>query len=413
MKAYHIAMETYFPSYAIKVNFNDWLTAFEQLSKALDKKKKVGKKVIFLDELPWLATKKSDFLSALSWFWNSWAVKKKVVLIICGSAASWMISNVIGDKGGLHNRVTKLLKVDPFNLYETSLFLKSKGINLSQYQMAQIYMTIGGVPMYLDFLKPGLTAVQNIQMLCFDQNGFLRNEFNRLFVSLFDNHHNHVNIVEVLAQKKAGMTRQEIIARGNMTNGGMLTKVLNELKLAGFIDEYSAIEKIEKNTIFRLVDPYTLFFLTFMKDKTKTNKFTLTNFSDLPSWKPWSGYAFENLCIYHIDHVKAALSIKGMTTSIASFAAKPKDGMPGAQIDLLINRNDQSINVCEMKFSSNAYALTKSDIQNIDKKKQVLSYHLKSKKHLFTTLITTHAIAKNAYSQDIDQLVLLEHLFVN
>jgi uncharacterized protein len=405
-------MEEYLPSKVKNKKTKTWLSAFKLLGDALDKKKKKSKIVVFIDELPWLATKRSGFLTALSWFWNTWATKRNVLVIICGSAASWMIDNVIGDKGGLHNRVTRLLKLEPFNLFETEKFLTAKNIKLNRYQITQLYMTIGGIPMYLDMIKKNISAVQNIQALCFNTEGFLKTEFDRLFASLFDNYATHVNIVETLAKKKMGMTRQELIEKSKMSNGGMLTKVLNELKHSGFIEEYGCLGKIEKDSLFRLVDAYSLFYLTYIQKLTKTANYSFTNFNDLPSWKTWTGYAFENVCFAHINQIKMALSINGISSSIASFIAKPKDGLAGTQIDLLIDRNDNCMNVCEMKFASNTYTITKADIKNIESKKEVLTYHSKTKKHLFTTLVTTHAITDNEYKiNDINQVVLLDDLF--
>ncbi len=405
-------MEAYLPSKIKNKKPTTWLSAFKLLGEALDKKKKKSKIVIFIDELPWVATKRSGFLTALSWFWNSWAVKKNALVIICGSAASWMIDNVIGDKGGLHNRVTRLLKLAPFSLFETEAFLTSKNIKLNRYQIAQLYMTMGGIPMYLDMVKKNLSAIQNIQALCFNVEGFLKTEFDRLFSSLFDNYETHVNIVETLAKKKMGMTRQELVEKSKMTNGGMLTKVLKELKHSGFVEEYGCLGKIEKDSLFRLVDAYSLFYLTYIQKLTKTANYTFTNFNDLPSWKTWTGYAFENVCFAHIYQIKKALSINGISSSIASFIAKPKDGLAGTQIDLLIDRNDNCMNVCEMKYASNTYSITKVDIKSIETKKQVLTYHTKTKKHLFTTLVTTHAVTNNEYKlNDINQVVLLDDLF--
>jgi uncharacterized protein len=405
-------MEKYFPSKTKYKKPKTWLSAFKLLGDALDKKKKKSKLVVFIDELPWLATKRSGFLTALSWFWNTWATKRNVLVIICGSAASWMIDNVIGDKGGLHNRVTRLLKLEPFNLFETEKFLHSKNVKLNRYQITQLYMTIGGIPMYLDMIKKNISAVQNIQALCFNTEGFLKTEFDRLFASLFDNYGTHVNIVETLAKKKMGMTRQELIEKSKMSNGGMLTKVLNELKHSGFIEEYGCLGKIEKDSLFRLVDAYSLFYLTYIQKLTKTAKYTFTNFNDLVSWKIWTGYAFENVCFAHINQIKMALSINGISSSIASFIAKPKEGLSGTQIDLLIDRNDNCMNVCEMKFASSNYTITKADVKNIDSKKEVLIYHSKTKKHLFTTLVTTHAISDNEYKLNyINQVILLDDLF--
>ncbi|MEZ4852095.1 MAG: ATPase [Bacteroidia bacterium] len=102
-----------------------------------------------------------------------------------------------------------------------------------------------------------------------------------------------------------------------------------------------------------------------------------------------------------------------MASSIASFVAKPKDGLPGTQIDLLIDRSDQSINVCEIKFSEEDYIITKKDVENIQTKKQVFRYHTKTKKHLFTTIITTMGVVENTHKlNSIDQVVKMNDLFL-
>lgn len=413
LQGFIYALESAFPLMEIKEKPRSWLAAFHALSKALEgkNKKEKEKMVVFLDELPWLATKKSGFITGLSWFWNSWAVNKNIVLVICGSAASWMIDKIINDRGGLHNRVTELILLQPFSLAETEAFMKSRNIRLNRYQIAQIYMAMGGVPMYLDRLKPGLSAVQNIQEICFLPSGYLRNEFDRLFASLFENSEKHVDIVRALASKRMGMSRAEIIAKTKFTNGGMLTAVLNELHQSGFIEIYADFGKRKQMSIYRLNDPYSLFYLTFIEKVTANKKIDFTRLSDLPNYKSWSGYAFENLCFGHIGAIRKALGISGIFTSISSFVAKPKDGLSGAQIDLLID-SDQSINLCEIKFAQSDYTLSKSDVKNLENKKQVFRYHTKSKKHIFTTLITTFGVTDNANRLNhVDQTIVLDDLF--
>ncbi len=413
IQGFMYALESAFPLFEVKEKPRSWLAAFHTLSKALESKNKQEKMVVFLDELPWLATKKSGFITGLSWFWNSWAVNKNIVLVICGSAASWMIDKIINDRGGLHNRVTELMLLRPFNLAETEAFIKSRHIRLNRYQIAQIYMTMGGVPMYLDRLEAGLSAVQNIQKVCFSPNGYLRNEFDRLFSSLFENAEKHIDVVRGLASKRMGMTRAEIIAKTKLSNGGMLTKVLNELHQSGFIEIYADFGKRKQMSVYRLNDPYSLFYLTFIEKVGANKKIDFTRLSDLPNYKSWSGYAFENLCFGHIDAIRKALGISGIFTSVSSFVAKPKDGLSGAQIDLLIDRGDQSINLCEVKFSKSEYTFSKSDIKNVENKKQIFQYHTKSKKHIFTSLITTFGVTDNANRLNhVDQVVVLEDLFV-
>jgi AAA+ ATPase superfamily predicted ATPase len=412
LENFSLRMGKHFPHYNLETIPTSWLQAFDHLSQALESLDKKAKMVVFLDELPWLATRKSGFLVGLSYFWNSWAVKKNVVLVICGSAASWMIKKVINDRGGLHNRVTRLLYLYPFTLAETEAYCKARKIKLNRFQILQLYMVMGGIPMYLDQVKPGLSAFQNIQNICFSPTGYLRNEFERLFASLFSGYQNHVAIIRALAIKRMGLTRTEIIKTTKLANSGKLTDMLFELETSGFITIYSGYGKKTKDSLYRLTDAYSLFYLTFLEPLGKNTHMDFTRLSDLSPWKTWSGYTFENICLKHIDQIRKALSIAGIASSIASFTARPKDGLPGTQIDLLIDRSDQTINVCEIKFSGEDYLLTKKDIDNIQTKKQVFRHRTQTKKHLFTTLITTMGLVQNSHALNtVDQLVTLDDLF--
>jgi hypothetical protein len=403
----------YFPDFPIRNKPGSWIEAFDLLGQALETVKKAEKKIVFLDELPWLDTKRSNFIAGLNYFWNSWAVNQHIVVVICGSAASWMIKKVINDRGGLHNRVTRRLFLYPFTLAETEEYCQSRQINLNRFQLLQIYMVMGGIPMYLEQLKPGLSAVQNIQEICFSADGYLYDEFDRLFASLYDNHQQHIAIVRALASRRNGLTRQEIIASSKFTNGGMLTDILNELEQSGFISIYNGYGKRVKESLFRLTDFYAHFYLTFIEPLGKHSKTDFKQLSDLPKWKSWSGYAYENLCLTHIDQIRKALGINGISSAISSFVAAPKDGFSGTQIDLLIDRSDQCINVCEIKFSSSPYEVTKSDVENMATKKAVFQHHTKTKKHLFMTLIGTFEVVNNSNRiNHIDKVVTLDDLFV-
>lgn len=402
----------YFPDFPIRQKPSSWIEAFDLLGQALETLKKTDKKIVFFDELPWLDTKRSNFVAGLSYFWNSWAVNQHIVVVICGSAASWMIKKIINDRGGLHNRVTRRLFLYPFTLAETEEYCQAKQINLNRFHLLQIYMVMGGIPMYLEQLKKGLSAVQNIQEICFSPDGYLYDEFERLFSSLFDNYPQHIGIIRALATRRNGLTRQEIIASTKFTNGGMLTDMLNELEQSGFISIYNGYGKRVKESLYRLTDFYTHFYLTFIEPLGKHSKVDFKQLSDLPKWKSWSGYAYENICLTHIDQIRKALGINGISSAISSFVAAPKDGFSGTQIDLLIDRSDQSINVCEIKFSSNPYEVTKKDVDNIANKKAVFQHHTKTNKHLFSTLITTFNVVNNSNRINyIDQVITQDELF--
>jgi AAA+ ATPase superfamily predicted ATPase len=413
LQNFNFGIRNFFPDHEVEKQPKSWLEAFFLLAQLLKEKKKKEKLVVFFDELPWLASKRSGFIKALGWFWNSWAVDQKIIVIICGSAASWMIEKIINDKGGLHNRVTRLISLAPFNLGETEAFLKSKNIHLNRYQITQLYLAMGGIPMYLEQVKEGLSAVQNIQAICFQKDGYLRNEYDRLFASLFDNAENHLKIIKALASKKIGMTRKEIIKTSKIKNGGTLSTILNELNQSGFIEIYAGYGKRKQLSLYRLTDPYTLFYLNFLDSLGNNTMKDFTKLSDLQNYKSWSGYAFENICLMHIDQIRKALGISGIYTSISSFFARPKDGLKGAQIDLLIDRSDHSINLCEIKFSTKDYVLTKKEVTNIENKKKVFQYHTKSNKHLFTTIITTFGLVNNQHRiNHVDQVILLNDLFI-
>jgi hypothetical protein len=406
-------MGKHFPGFQLKSRPVNWPEAFHWLGQALESLEKKEKLVIFFDELPWLGSRRSGFISGLGYFWNNWASRQNIVVVICGSAASWMIKKVINDKGGLHNRVTRLLFLHPFSLAETEEYCRARQINLDRFHLLQIYMVMGGVPMYLDLLKPGLSAVQNIQMICFAQGGFLRNEFERLFASLFESHQQHIAIVRALASKRSGMTRQELLKNTTLTNGGMLTELLEELEKSGFISIYNGYGKKIKESLYRLSDFYSHFYLTFIEPLGKHSRVDFTQLSDLPKWKTWSGYAYENICLAHVDQIRKALGISGISSSVASFVAAPKDGLGGAQIDLLIDRSDQSINLCEVKFSTSAYEVTKQDAEDFANKKAVFRYHTKTNKHLFLTLITTFSAINNSHKiNHVDHVLTQDDLFM-
>jgi len=412
LQNFNFAFHNFFPDHRMDEKPKSWLEAFFLLSKALEETNNAKKMVVFLDELPWLASKRSGFITGLGWFWNSWAVNQNIVVVICGSAASWMIEKIINDKGGLHNRVTQLVSLSPFSLGETEAFLKAKNIYLSRYQIAQLYLAMGGIPMCLDQIRPSLSAVQNIQAICFQKDGYLRKEFDRLFSSLFENSENHLKIIRVLASKKIGMTRNEIIKAAKLKNGGTLTTILDELNQSGFLEIYAGYGKKKQLSLYRLTDPYTLFYLTFIESIGANAKVDFTKLSDLQNYKSWSGYAFENICLMHIDQIRNALGISGIYTSIFSFVTKARDGLPGAQIDLLIDRGDHSINLCEIKYSNKEYEVTRKDVTNIQSKKRVFQHHTKTNKHIFTSIITTFGVVKNKHQlNQVDQVVVLDDLF--
>lgn len=383
-----------------------WLEAFEQLKAHIELSKE-EKKVIFIDELPWLDTPKSNFISVLEHFWNHWAsARKDILLVVCGSAASWMINKLINNRGGLHNRLTKRIKLNPFNLKETEDFLHYKGIILERYQIVQLYMAFGGIPYYLDEIVKGESAAQNIERICFSESGALRNEFNVLFKSIFNNYSKHEQIVKALATKNAGLLRTEILDQLKLKDGGSISKTLSELEESGFIRKYKSFNKKVNQNVYQLTDFYSLFYLKFILN----SKIDPDNWINFMSDANWTGYAYELLWLQHINQIKQNLGIIGVFSNTATWHGATDLGK--AQIDLLLDRKDQIINICEAKFSISEFVISKEYATNLRKKIAIFTEATKTKKTVFLTILTTFGLKENENSLGLVQNTLtLENLF--
>ena len=392
----------------------NWLQAFAILQQYLSGKLGQKKAVVFIDEFPWLHTQRSGFLSAFEHFWNTWASRQvNLVIVICGSAASWMIENIVHNKGGLHNRITRQIRLLPFDLAETEAYLKSRGLNLDRYQVLQLYMAMGGIPQYLKGAQAGESAAQNLDRLCFVKDGPLKTEFKNLYRSLFENSQHHEAVVRALAKRKQGLTRNEIIEECGLSSGGTATKILAELEESGFITQYTPLQKTAKDSIYKLTDEYSLFYLKFIEGSRPTGGGTWLRLSTGASYQSWSGFAFEALCQKHVLQIKKALGIEGVLTETSVWRYTSKEANEtGAQIDLLIDRQDLCINLCEMKFSTSEFAIDKRYAQELTTKLQVFRERTKIKKTLFLTMITTYGVKRNDYYVGLVQSELkMEALF--
>lgn len=406
LSLFHAELTKYFPTSEVVLPTENWFTAFRQLMAALEKSPKNEKKVIFIDELPWVDTRNSNFLSGLEHFWNGWAsARNDILLIVCGSAASWMVNHLLNNKGGLHNRVTERIKLEPFNLKETEQFLAYNGLNYDKYQIVLLYMVFGGIPFYLEKVKKGWSAMQNINELCFERNAPFRTEYDNLYASLFNKYERHIAVIEALAQKNKGLTRVEILKISKLPNGGSLTRILKELEESSFIRRYQSFSKKGKENLYQLIDLYSLFYLNFIKKSSSDDEHFWINLLNTPKFNAWSGYAFEMVCLHHIPNIKQALGISGVQTSVATWQSET------AQIDLLIDRKDQVINLCEMKFSIQEFSINKSYAANLRNKIGSFREKTKSKKSIFLTMITTYGVADNQYKYLIQNDLKMDILF--
>jgi hypothetical protein len=391
----------------------NWIDAFRMLSDHLTKVLKKHPIVILFDELPWLCTRKSKFLQAFGHWWNTWASRNPLVkVVICGSAASWMIRNIINDRGGLHNRVTRRIRLLPFTLQETELFFHHHGVKLDRYQVLQLYMAMGGVPQYLKQIKKGESAAQTIDKLCFTKNGMFKTEFGELYKSLFAHAENHEAIVRALSKKAKGMSRAEVIAACGFTTGGWTSELFDELEQSGFITSYIPFDRTLRDAIYKLTDEYSLFYLKFIEGAKATGAGTWLRISKTQSYISWSGFAFEAVCQKHIQQIKNALGIGGVYTEASGWRYSPKNGQTGVQIDLLLDRADHTINLCEMKFASKEFTIDKKYAGELQNKVNVFEEETKTKKTIFTTMITTYGVKANEHSiAKVQAEVIMDDLF--
>ena len=390
----------------------NWFDAFHALENFLGSLP-TGKKIVFIDELPWMDTPKADLVSALEHFWNGWAsARKDIVLVVCGSATSWIVSKIANNYGGLHNRLTRQIQVKPFTLHECELYAQARELGMNRRQILETYMVLGGVPFYWSLLQRELSWAQNIDYLFFSETAELRNEFGALYSSLFRNPQIYIQIVNALGSKKIGMTRGGIAEALGEDNGGTLSHALSDLEQCGFIRAYNSIGKRRKDTIYQLIDNYTLFYFKFIQvNRQKDAKFWSRSLKK-PIYSAWSGLAFERVCLLHIEQIKAALGIAGVISNVYSwtYKAQGKDET-GVQIDMLIDRDDNVIDLCEMKFASDKYEIKKGYDEELRHKSNVFQTKTGTRKAVNIVVISTYGLTKNAYASDIQGQVIMDDLF--
>lgn len=389
----------------------NWIDAFDMLASLLSRSTDT-KKVVFIDEIPWLDAPRSSFLPALEHFWNGWAsARKDILLIICGSATSWIINKVINNHGGLHNRLTHRISLQPFTLNECELYSNSLHLEFNRRQIMECYMIMGGIPFYWSKLKRGLSLVQNIDHLFFSRDGELRKEFSHLYASLFSNPEPYIQVIQILSGKKAGMTRNAIIAEMHKNGNGQLSTILTDLESCGFIRKYHSIGMKTKNAIYQLIDNYTLFYYKFIDGNTVNDEHLWSKIHETPTFYNWSGLAFERVCLLHSRMIKEKMGIGGVISSEYSWQVQATDEHPGVQIDLLIDRNDDVINLCEMKYTKDPFLIDASYDEALRRKRAVFRQVTNTSKSVFITLITSSGIVKNAFSNDIQNIIESDDLF--
>lgn len=414
---FSIALQKYSKAPTICLHRN-WLLAFHALATYLETLPE-GNKYVFIDELPWMDTPRSGFIAALENFWNSWAVlRNDIKLIVCGSATSWMINNLIHNRGGLHNRLTHHIQVNPFTLHECEAYFAAYNFGYSRKQIAECYMVMGGIPYYMSMLDRSISLAQNIDQMFFADNAELANEFDDLYRALFRKSATHVAVVTALATKGIGMTRQELVSATDVTDNGLFSTILEELQQCGFIRAYepftngraTATQRQSRDTLFQLIDFYTLFYFKFVRNNRYRDPHFWSTSLNSAVHNAWAGLSFEMLCLSHVETIKQALGISGVQTLVCSWRSAEKSGN-GAQIDLLIDRKDETVNLCEIKFCNDEYAIDNDYEQRLRRKVNTFMAETKTNKSVILTMITTFGIKENKYSDMVQKRIVLNDLF--
>lgn len=390
----------------------NWGDAFSELKRFITNLTE-GKKIIFLDELPWMDAPRSGFLSELESFWNGWAsARKDIVLVVCGSSTSWMVKKIIKNKGGLHNRLNHRISLKPFSLGLCEKLALSRGLALNRKQMLEAYMIFGGVPYYWSLLQRGTSITQEVDRLIFSPDGELHDEFEMLYASLFKKPEPYIRVIELLARKKMGMTRLEILEAGGFEDNGSFSDILNDLEWCGFIRSYTMMGYRTKSVIFQLIDHYTLFYYEFI-DSSRQGSNYWKSMIGTPKHNTWCGLAFERTSLWHTDQIKKKLGISGILTNEYAWRYIPdeKGDIRGTQIDLLIDRSDGIIDVCEIKYSKDIYAITSNYAIEIARKRDVLQSVTGTKNAVHSIMITTYGVTKNEHWDEIQAEILLDDLY--
>ncbi|MBQ6227365.1 MAG: ATP-binding protein [Prevotella sp.] len=389
----------------------NWEEAFDELRTLIESKPDNERKVIFFDEMPWIDTPRSSFIDALEYFWNAWAAQRSDILFIaCGSATSWMVNRLVKNKGGLHNRITEQVYLRPFRLGECEEYLHDNGCYWDRYTIMQCFMAMGGVPYYLGLLNPEQSLAQNIDRLFFSKNAPMQEEFDELFNALFIHADKYITVMKSLSAQRKGLLRSEIIEKTKLS-GGELTRILENLTRCDFVETYNQYKSSVRNTLYRVSDPYTLFYYKFLATNNSKDNHWWTNNMNTHSVEAWEGFSFEMVCRIHLEQIKMKLGISGISTETSTWRKIGEGPEKGAQIDLVIDRSDRVINLCEMKFSETPFTITKDYEEKLRLRMAIFKESTKTRKSVVNTMVTTYGVLPGKHSSIIHSEVILDDLF--
>jgi hypothetical protein len=377
-------------------------------------KRRKTKQVIFFDEVPWLASRRSGFLSAF----RSLLEQLGVATAAADRRAVRIGGVVDAAQAGARSRRAAQPR-DPAPARRAvrprrggRAVARPRRRSRRVPDRRAVHGDGRHPPTTWPRCAPGESAAQNIDRLCFARDGFLRTEFGSLYASLFERAERHEAVVRVLARHRRGRSRTDLLTAAGLGSGGAATKVLDELEESGFITQLPRLGRARRDATYWLADEYSLFYLTWIEPQRATADSVWLRKQGTPAWRAWSGLAFEAMCLKHVPAIKRALGIAGVETVTASWEHRGGDGGDGAQIDLVIDRADRSTNLCEMKFSEAEFVVDKACARDLAHKRDTFRAVTGTRKALFVTLVTAHGVRANEHSRGlVAQDVTLADLF--
>ncbi len=398
----------------IKQTPENWFEAFSRLDKILSgesiRRSLNGKKIVFLDEFPWFATKKSDFLVAFEDYWNRRGTQDgDLLFIICGSATSWIIKNVIKNTGNMFQRVTKKICVEPFTLAETELFFKDREFDWSREQIAECQMIFGGLPFFFDLMNTSQSLVKNINRLLFDKDALFGDETKKLLDATLSESPIYEKILSKLAFARYGIKKSELqveIAAPNGTYG----RAVQDLVDCGYVIEYKKKYEEYNPLYIQLVDPFLLFHYHYLSKEKRIDSYE-DLIGNIGRYDNWRGTAFEILCLNNTASIKSALGIRGVKTECYPWYNSTDKKNERVQIDMVIERADKITNLCEIKYTNKPFVIDASYEQELIKKRDIFKEKTGTSQALKVIIISAAGVSGTRYTSYISDIITLDDIF--
>ena len=388
-----------------KKAYSGWQEAFSDLmellsSDSVQRDPLSGKRVVFFDELPWLDTQKSDFFTWFEHFWNSWGhAQSDLILIACGSASSWIQRKLCKNKAGFYRRVTQEINLQPFTLGECERYCNDfLRLGWTRKQAIEAYMIFGGIPQYYRSLRPELSLAANIDLLCLSQTGPLHDEFSAVMSSIFKVPAPYEAVLETIAQRRGSVSRAELNQNKKLPSDKSLTKILRDLTTCGFIREFRMTPQNRYGLLYQLTDPFVRFHFDIIEPRSVQR---WVDYVGTPSHAAWAGYAFELVCLLHVRQIKRALGIENVVSS--DYAWESSGGTSrGAQVDLVIDRKDDLVELCEMKYCRGEFEIDTAYANKLLNKAEAFRReHPRYHKAIHIVMVTLLGVAHNAQYREV------------